>query len=53
MVVGSQQRLEQITDVPLVVIGDHTIKIVPGKDSIVINEALKWQEHLDGQYKNE
>ena len=53
MIVGSRQRLQQVSDDSLVKIGDHVIQKVPIKKTldIIIEEELKWQKHVDAQCK--
>ena len=53
MIIGSRQKLKQILMDPHIIIGDEAINRVKEKKvlRVIINEQLKWKEHIDAQFK--
>jgi hypothetical protein len=54
MIVGSRQKINDMPNVPHIVIGDQIINQVSSKKvlGVIINDQLKWHDHNDAQCKN-
>ena len=53
MIIGSRQKLNHISTNPHIIIGDQAITRVKEKKvlGVIMDEQLKWKEHLDAQSK--